>query len=391
MKKILGIVGLLCFINIAFGQINVVPITDTTLQLKNNAIVYFLPQKIISVKIDVETKRFVPGPYCKYAEKYLMIDDVPLSEYTQSNIIGVEFNDHSFADPNAGFFILKNKADLQFDKRGVLATYNGSKARKRLCLDENEYNYQNIPEFINDDEVVFSDFSVKRNFTGITDTTYKVIELDSAFQKIPVYNTVITSKDFEQKAEEAANYIIKIRKRRFKLQSGQFETEKPPKNVEFMVKELYELEQQYLELFIGKEMLVKNSFYAVYKPKTDKVDDKNVLFYLSDENGISTEATVDSEPVYLIAHNCGRTNQLEDFYSRQTELSEKEKTRGIYYRVPGHGAFSVEFDGHKYAREGFIIPQYGYLNNLPAKMFKNKHLKILFDVENGSIERIINE
>ncbi len=320
-----------------------------------------------------------------------MIDNAPFTPYVYSDILFVEFDDYSFVDPSAGFIILKNNSDIQFDKRGVIATFNGSKSRKRLYIENNEMNIENTPEYFDAKEVFYTDYSVKRNFTGITDTTYKVIELDSVFQKIPVYNTVITSKDFEQKAEEAANYIIKIRKRRFKLQSAQFESEKPPKNVDVLIKELDELEQQYLELFIGKEIAVTNTFNAVYKPQKGKSDDKVVLFYVSDELGISSEETNDSEPVYLIAHDCGNMKQLESFYNRQIDLTEKEKKKGLYYRIPGHGAFSVEFDGHQYAKQGFIIPQYGYLNHLPAKMFKNKDLKILFDVENGSIERISNE
>ncbi len=391
MKKLIVVFGFVFVSLFTIGQINVIPVTDTSLQIKKNAIVYFLPQKIISVNVEVETKTFVPGPFCDYAEKYLLIENASVRGYTISDITKVEFGEHSFVDPNAGFFVFNNKCNIQFDDRGVIASYNGYQSQKKMRLKDNEFNYQNIPEYVNSRELMFTDYSVKRNFTGITDTTYKVIQLDSVFQKIPVYNTVITSKDYEQKAEEAANFIIKIRKRRFKLQAAQFETEKPPKNVDLLIQKLYELEKQYLELFIGKEIIVKNSFKSIYKPQTNKTDDKKVLFYLSDETGISDEKTADSEPVYLIAHNCGRMSQLNEFYNRQQDLKEKEKSKGLYYIIPGHGAFSVEFAGYTYAREGYIVPQYGCLNNLPAKMFKNKHLKILFNVENGSIERISNE
>jgi len=391
MKKLIGITLLFSISLLSIAQIKVVPITDTILQLKKNAPVYFLPQKIVSVRVDVETRHFIPGPFSKFAEKYLLIDDAPIVETSISDIVGVEFNEISVVDPSAGYFILKNEADIQFDKRGVIAVYNGRKAKKNLIIEDNEIGYLNLPDYFDQDQIIFTDYSVKRNFTGITDTTYKVIELDSVFQKIPVYNTVITSKDFEQKAEEAANFIIKLRKRRFKLQTAQFDDQKPPKDLKEIIKQLDELEKQYLELFLGKEIVNKNTFYAVYKPKADKIDDKVLLFYISDESGISKDETPDSEPVYLKTHNCGVMSELTAFYNRQEDLNEKEKAKGLFYRIPGHGSFVVELDGHEYAKQVFTIPQYCIINNLPAKMFKNKHLKILFDIENGSIERISNE
>ncbi|MDD4150686.1 MAG: DUF4831 family protein [Bacteroidales bacterium] len=388
MKKIIILIGLLGMGLLVFSQINVVPITDTTLQIKKNSTVYFLPQTVIHVKVDVETSKFISGPFSNYAEKYLSIADAPKKSYTYSDISEVEFLQVSVVDPLAGFMVFGNKASLCFDSRGLIASYNDIIDNQTTL---NELKYQNSPEYFDLDSPLYFDYGVKRNFIGITDTTYKVIQLDSIFQKIPVYNTVITSKDFEQKAEEAANYIIKIRKRKFKLQTAQFDDEKPPKNIKFLIEELDKLESQYLELFIGKEISVSNSFYYTFKPQIEHQSGKIVIFHLSEELGICKTAAADTEPVYLTYQNCAWTTELDSFYSRQTKLKEKEKTKGFFYRIPGHGGLSVEFDGNTYAKQAFVIPQYGTLTNLPSKMFKNKHLKIIFDVENGSIKRICNE
>ena len=388
MKKIIVLLSVLGIGLLGFSQINVVPITDNALQIKKNATVYYLPQTLIHVKVDVKTSKFIPGPFYNFADKYLSISDAPKKSYTYSDILTVEFMQVSVVDPLAGFMVLDNKASLCFDRRGVIAAYNDV-VDNQIVL--NELKYQNVPEYFDLDSPFYTDYGVKRNFIGITDTTYKVIQLDSIFQKIPVYNTVITSKDFEQKAEEAANYIIKMRKRRFKLQTVQFDGEKPPKDIKFLIKQLDKLEAQYLELFIGKEISVNNSFYYTFKPLTDHKSGKIEMFQLSEERGICQTAAEDTEPVYLKYQNCAWTAELDSFYSRQTKLKEKEKTKGLFYRIPGHGGLSVEFDGNTYAKQTFVIPQYGTLTNLPSKMFKNKHLKIIFDVENGSIKRICNE
>lgn len=386
MKKICVFICLAVISSVGFSQIEVFSLNDTTVQIKKNSLIYYLPQTFVNVKVDVKTTKFTPGPFCKYAEKYLSMEDVQVKSYTTSDIVKVDLNEYNVVDPEAGFFVTGNISSILLDNRGVISAFNN------IDQEQNNYNhyiYENYPEYFDNSEIYFTDYSVKRNFTGITDTTYKVIELDSVFQKIPVYNTVITSKDFEQKAEEAANYIIKIRKRRFKLQSAQFENEKPPKNIEFLVNELNELEKQYLELFIGKEISITNSFNYIFKPNQDQTKDRIVLFHLSDENGICDKQGPDTEPVYLNYSNCGLVDNLQGFYSRQLKL--KDKTKGLYYRIPGQGLFSVEFDKSILVQKHLTIPQYGLINYLPVKMFKNKHLQIIFDVENGSIVRICNE
>ena len=56
----------------------------------------------------------------------------------------------------------------------------------------------------------------------------------------------------EDKAREAAAFIYKIRKRRFKLISGQYDTHPESTALETAVRELNELEDNYLALFIGR-------------------------------------------------------------------------------------------------------------------------------------------
>lgn len=388
MKKNVIIILFSCFISISlFGQINVIPVTDTVLQIKKNAIPYYLPMKSFEVSVDVETYYFVAGPFNKYAEKYLSLKDASTVNSSYSDVTGVEISEFVVPDPNAGFFVFNTEKSLVLDDLGVLVSYNSPTDSKDIRESKTVYNHLNFPA----DDILFTDYSVKRNFIGLTDTTYKVVELDSVFQKIPVYNTVITSKDFEQKAEEAANFIIKLRKHRFKLQTGQFETEKAPKDLEFMIQELDELEKQYLELFVGKTVMVKNTFKYNYVPSLETRSDSKVMFYVSDDLGIVLKNSGDDIPVRFIYEDLNSFTELENFYGRQIELKEKEKKKGLYYRIPGNAKLSIEFDNHMYAYKNIIVPQIGVLNHLPAKLFKNKDLQIIFDNNTGSIKSIINE
>ncbi len=390
MKRILGSLLLLLFLlSSAIAQINVVPLKDSELQIKKNSLIYSLPRVTININIIVETEYFFPGPYQKYADKYLTIKNTSSDPDIKSKIVDIRINSVTEPDPNATFLVIfkKNEFLLNYCSSSIIKSYGMEGGLEKS--DEFDTNLS-IPSF-NDYDVIFTDMSVKRNFIDVTDTTYRVIQVDSIFQKIPIYNKVITSKEFEQKAEEAANYLIKIRKRKFKLMTGQFETETPPSDVNSMIAELEELEQEYLSLFIGKTIKVENSFNFKYTPEGNVKEKKIVLFHLSDEFGIVEEERSDSQPVYLLLTNNSITSEIDSFYNRQTELKKKDKNKGLFYRIPGYASVKVIYDDMQYVEQVVMVPQYGVLNYLPANMFKSKSLKILFDENSGSVKTISNE
>lgn len=389
MKKLILTAALFSIIYSFQAQINVVPVTSGELQIKNNTILYSLPKAVININVCVETEYFYAGPFHKYADKYLTIKNVETENSVTSEISGIKFSVSSEPDANSTYMIFNkdNNFNVGYCRNGVIKSFGFSESSDCSVIDD---LILNIPQY-HENGTVFTDLSVKRNFTNITDTTYKVVQIDSVFQKIPIYNKSITSKEFEQKAEEAANFIIKIRKNKFKLITGQFETEKPPKDLKYMVEELDKLEQEYMSLFIGKTIKIKNEFNFSYSPYDSLKTEKILLFNLSDELGITGAVSSDGEPVYLEITNHGVTSETDRFYNRQTELNDKEKKKGLYYRIPGYATVQVSSEGIVYAEQNMQIPQLGYTNYLPSKMFKNKKLKILFDENSGFIKTISNE
>jgi hypothetical protein len=166
--------------------------------------------------------------------------------------------------------------------------------------------------------------------------------------------------------------------------TGQFDTDTPPKNVNMMIAELDSLEVQYLELFTGKTEKVINEYYFTIIPDASLTQQKIKIFTM--DNADNT-----TEDVYLEITNNKQFELVNNFYNRQVKLAKKDKKKGLYYRIPGMGTIKLMVHGHVYAEESLIISQFGYLNYLPAKMFKNKKLNILFDENTGSIKTISNE
>ena len=367
------------------AQIKVFPISDSDVAIKKNAFLYYLPQATLEIKVTVTKETLMPGPYSKYAEKYLCIKNAAMSSESDVRIENVDINQIAQPDPNACFMVVcDNDANLNYNSRGIVTGYNcdgqseGSDA-------EGEQHFTKASSITTP---LFVDYGVKQNFTRNTDTTYKVVEVDSVFQKIPIYNKVIISKDEEMKAEEAANYIIKIRKRLFKVLTAQFETETPPSDIDIMVTELKDMEKRYLELFVGKVVKETREYVFYYTPQPELAEERIPICYITSDDEVVEQKTANSEPVCLVLRNSQAARDLGDFYGRQHSLKKKEKVMGLYYRIPADVSVSVDFEDFTYYRSLMTIPQCGYLGHLPAEIFKNKKLKVAFDEKYGSIKAI---
>lgn len=367
-----------------FSQINVFPITNTEVRIKKNSMLYYLPQTTFEIKMTVTTETLVPGPYSKYAEKYLCIKNAATTTTTDVKIENIDINQISLPDPNACFMVVcDHDANLNYNSKGIVVGYNYSESTGEEVVEESHFTRKSTISLPS-----FTDYGVKRNFTGNTDTTYKVVEVDSVFQKIPIYNKVIISKDEEMKAEEAANFIIKIRKRLFKVLSAQFETETPPSDIAIMVEELKLMEKRYMELFVGRIEKETVEYVFYYTPQSDLTEEKIPVCYITKDNEVVDKRTESSEPVFLKLQNLQSAKEISGFYGRQTDLKKKEKEAGLFYRIPSDVSVAVEFDDFTYYRSIICVPQCGFVGHLPADMFKNKNLKIAFDEKFGSIKGI---
>ncbi|MGC9341859.1 MAG: DUF4831 family protein, partial [Bacteroidales bacterium] len=157
---------------------------------------------------------------------------------------------------------------------------------------------------------VFTDLSVKRNLTEVTDTLYKTIISDSSYVRVPVLRKQREAKTIEQKAEEAANFIIKIRKRRFKLLAGQYEIFPEGRALAISVDELDKLEKEYLELFIGKR--IKQTFRRsfVITPESLKSEQNFVVARFSPFTGVVDAEGSSETPLNLEVAPLGKLKSL---------------------------------------------------------------------------------
>jgi len=349
--------------------------------LKKNALVYCLPRNIIRINIEVTKTTYKPGPYYEYAEKYLGIKEVIKTGKKVFRITNIDIK--TYAEPDSSLYYLifskgKNIAELlTLTEEGMLLAVNSD-------IDNNKYQpVVNLNELSRGEkQIKYTDLSVKRNFREESSTMTKRVKKDTSYIKIPVQKTSIIKKSIQEKAEEAANFMIKLRKRRFKLIAGIYEKFPESEALNTMICELDSLENEYLSLFTGKTITeVMNYSY-------DHVPGQNnspvSLCYFSEENGISADNTNKGKPVLIEVINECKTDSLHAYQDRL--MSNKKGNNGIFYRIPDHAIINIFAGNSIIASSRLLIAQYGSVVSLPACILKKRSVE--FYPEYGSIRKI---
>ena len=258
----------------------------STNNLDNNAAIYALPKTILNITAEAKRTTVIPGPFYEYADKYLGIQNVPDREITEWDISDIKIDIYQEADPEY-FFTVSNRRINNLNQ--ILSGL----AEDSLILYPNRFYKKHSfsePDISYNNKIHYKDLSVKRNLKVNNDTTYKSVFKDSIYVKIPVIKQQLVRKSLEEKAEEAANYIIKIRKRKFKLLSGQYDYIPEGEALEVAVKELDKIENEYLSLFTGKKYVDHYKKTFQYIPDNTRKISKDVLCRFS-----GTEGFIDSK------------------------------------------------------------------------------------------------
>ncbi len=285
------------------SNVNVGPVDNTNLM--GSSAIYSLPQTVIDVYVVAEETKVIPGPYQKYAEKYLGIQHAPAKEETQYIIKRITLGKHLEADPDLIYTVRgltdreKNHAFTSLLKDSLIlsaASFAG-------------YQVSAYPPPANRNQVLYTDLSVKRNFEAEKDVEISMVMPDTNYLSRPA-RMVLKEKTQEQKAEEAANFLIKLKKRRFKLVAGQYDYMPEGESMASAINELARIEEEYLSLFIGKRIVTEVQRSFRYTPEVGKLSDRPVLFRFSPVKGFLDARETEGLPVLLVLEATKKTREL---------------------------------------------------------------------------------
>jgi hypothetical protein len=317
---------------------------------EKSTFLYSLPRTVINIEVEIRKSGFIPGPYHEYADKYLAIKGIRHDPGASWKI--KEIKVFASGEPDPDYFYSGNTEV----ESGKLAEELNMLSQKGLIMQPGDFALNgpvvaemDIPE---ENEICFKDLSVKKNLAVKKQTSYKRVFRDSIYVQVPVETELLVQKTPEMKAEEAANFIIKLRKRRFKLLTGQNEGEVPVMAIDAVIDELGRIEQEYLSLFTGKTIYESETMRFKYIPVAGKLADQQVLFRISDDEGIFDATSAKGKPVILEVLCLDLTKNLK-------EMNTPEAARTLFYREPDLARISVSLDAEKLFENQLTVYQYG--------------------------------
>lgn len=322
--------------------------------LGNSVSLYALPLSGFAVTVTARQESFIPGPYCAYAEKYLGIQGVKTKPYEKWTFTDVKISPFIEADPDflynvAGAGNNSLHEMLQELSLDSLILLPGSFVPRRV-LDKTLG--------MASDPLSFTDLSVKRNFEADKGILISEALPDSGHVRLPAYRVKAepVMKTAEQKAEEAANFIIKIRKRRFKLISGQYDFMPDGESLGRAVDELNTIEAEYVSLFTGlkSESTCWQTFHFI--PESHKEISRIILFRFSETKGFIYSEETDGKPFFAEIRDLNKTKSLDDLV-----LDPEKSHRYLLYRIPDQASVSIQCGEDKLKEAIFPVYQYGSL------------------------------
>jgi hypothetical protein len=361
------------------GLVSCKPTSFTTTQKINKSeivtkqgIIYALPKSNISFMVEAVRTDIVPGPYHDYAEKYIGISNVPHSQNSQWKITNININ--SFIDIDASVYYVLNptgKFNVNIDKlikNEIVFPINS--------IVKNEYENQFYGRNNNAQGVVFKDLSVTKYIGEEKVTYFKRVQKDSVFVKVPVVKTQSVYKTFENKAEEAASFIFMIREKRFELLSGMADYYPDGKALEVALAELNRLENEYLDLFIGKTYQSTYNANFEFSPTIEQLNQPNILFRFSEDKGILPANDLSGRPIII---ELEKLNDSKDF--SQINLNNPNEHDNLYYRLPELTKVSIFDSNSLLANRKIKIYQFGNTILLPTMylMGEEKFIEFYYD------------
>ena len=317
---------------------------------QTGSFLYALPMTVIDVQVKAEQVILIPGPYYQYAQKYLGIQDAPEKGETTWRIIDMQLSRHTEADP-----------DYIYMLRGIVGPdVNTGLARlisNGLILDAKDFSFDRAFQYNNltiNDKIPFTDLSVKRNFEAEKDVDISVAMPGASDEAASVRRNALKGKTLEQKAEEAANFLIKLKKRRFKLVAGQYDYMPEGEAMADALKELSRLEEEYLSLFIGKRTTTQFQRNYSYAPVADKENNRVVLFRFAENEGFVDAREAGGMPVMLELNDANKTRALEQY-----RVPLKMPLNQVYYRVADQVAVKLAVGEQIWAEAVYPVFQSG--------------------------------
>ncbi len=346
MKKLIMMATMAIAASTLFAQTNVVPYSPG---VSTGRVTYSLPQTTLRIAITVEERKYTPGEFSHYAERYLKITGVSDTEEKSSSITNIEVMPAGVPDPGKVYSVQVNgksiAPNVQLTKDGILSAINTRMENPRKKPEQ------------------------------IAAPQPKVNPYDYLTEEI------LMASSTAKMAELTAQEIYSIRESRNEITRGQAEyIPSDGESLKYMIDNLNMQEQALMQMFTGTRETVSRTTMIEYTPQT--TEKNKVLFRISDKLGVVDSLNLAGAPVYISVVS---QNTLPNAGVTADKKGSK-KDNSIRYCVPGRASVRIFSNRQTYFDDDIAIAQFGNIETLSASLLtKSANSRIIFDTATGGI------
>ena len=340
-----------CFFD-AYAQKNVyqLPISsDVT--VSNPSFFYTLPKTAFKVDVVITKTSHIKGIYADYAEKLLGV-----TNYCKENEVSYHLKSLSvtpFTVPDESLQFVVELSSKQKKKNFLQTLYNqNSSSPFQVSSTLEKEDSDILPDFFKN----YADIILQQTYETYTETQI----IDGVVTQVPVTQTKTTTKSLSQQAQDAADYIEKIRKDRYDILSFTQEVTLSKEAFKYLVNQLNELEKKYLELFIGITVSEDNleTFVVYPDPQTNLLP----IFSVSSTSGFNTSVSSTISDNYYLKNTPQNTIRLMKNFNEMNN----SKNSGYRFRKSIPVLVSLVHNEEEELLGLFPVYQFGLIETLPA-------------------------
>lgn len=324
--------------------------------ISNPTFFYALPKTVIKVDVTVTKVTETRGLYADYAEKLLGIKDVCKENKTNYKLKDVKVSSLTIPDENLQYVVELSANQV---KTNFLLDLNQRKIATETI------NYAELQKPITNTTSIFNPFvDVISTQTSETYTETKII--NGVVTQVPVSQTKTVTKTTAQQAQEAADFIEKIKTNRYEIISCSQEVAYTKDAFEFVVNQLNNLEKQYLELFLGTQMAEESSVSYLLIPNPDY--GTIPAFSVSPSAGVSASMTKTNAHNYYLKIETQLSNSQRVTFNETVASKPKYVVPNGFRIRKSVPAFVklIHGDTEEMNFGSFPIYQYGIIETIPA-------------------------
>lgn len=282
---------------------------------------YSLPSTTITLEVEAVQEKFYAGPYAKYAEKYLGIKARQKDE-TCFSLTQIQMVPMLEADQGRRY-------SVNIKKGQIAGTFLKLAAGGFVSFSDATSGDGALWRFTTGGKGDFSDKGVSSNLTSESATLYRNDKKESVYDKVSVQQSMLVEKSLEQRASETAQMILKLRRQRLQIVTGDTDATYSGEAMGAAIEEITRLEKEYMTLFAGYSDFQTQKMRFEVIPEAGRESQIYVAFRMSDTAGLVPADNLSGKPVVMEIV----PQQFSEPVREVSDMKNKKETL-VYYRIP---------------------------------------------------------